>query len=77
MEACLYNTRSDNVVARCKYHHCGMTVRQMKCKNCLGKNCWHFEKNEKHPYWKQREVMKQKRKNRKNAINEYIASLNF
>jgi hypothetical protein len=50
-----------------------MTVKQMKCKNCLGKQCWYLQKNEDHPYWKQREATKQKRKNRKKAIEEYVA----
>lgn len=73
MEACLFNTYSNNVAAYCKHHHCSMTVKQMKCKNCLGKNCWYLQKNDAHPYWKQREVAKQRRKDRKKAINEYIA----
>ena len=73
MEACLFNTCSNNVAAYCKYHHCGMTVKQMRCKNCLGKNCWYLEKNDAHQYWKQREVTKQKRKDRKQAIEEYVS----
>ena len=73
MEACLFNTCSNNVAAYCKYHKCGMTVKQIKCKNCLGKQCWYLVKNENHAWWKQREVTKQKRKDRKQAINDYIA----
>ena len=72
MKACLFNTCSDNVVAYCKYHKCNMTTKQMKCKNCLGKQCWHLVKNEDHQYWRQRESMKQKRKDRKKKINEYV-----
>lgn len=74
MEMCLFNTCSNNVVAYCKYHRCGMTVKQMKCKNCLGKNCWHLQKNEEHSYWKQREITKQKRQDRKQALKEYVNS---
>lgn len=70
---CLFNTQSNNVVAYCKYHHCGMTVKQMKCKNCLGKQCHYLRKNENHDFWRQQEVKKQRRKERKQAINEYIA----
>ena len=70
---CLFNTRSDNVVAYCKHHHCYMTVKQMKCKGCLGKQCWYLQKNEQHDYWRQRNVTKQRRKDRKNNINAYIA----
>ena len=73
---CLYNTHSENVVAYCRYHKCAMTVKQMKCKNCLGKQCYHLVKNEQHVYWKQREATKQKRKNRKQAINDYVNSFN-
>lgn len=72
---CLYNTSSNNVVGYCNYHHCGMTVKQMKCKNCLGKQCRHLKKNEEHPYWHQREVQKQRRKDRRRNINEYINSI--
>ena len=72
METCLFNTCSDNVAAYCKLHRCSMTVKQMKCKNCLGKNCWHLHKNEQHDYWRQRASIKQKRKARKQAINEYV-----
>ena len=71
MKECLFNTHSDNVAAYCRYHKCNMTVKQMRCKNCLGKNCWYLVKNENHQYWRQREVMKQKRKDRKKMINEY------
>ena len=72
---CLYNTHSNNVVAYCKYHHSGMTVKQMRCKNCLGKQCKHIQKNEEHQYWHQREVQKQKRKKRKENINNYVNSI--
>jgi len=52
-----------------------MTVKQMKAKNCLQKQCWHLAKNEEHPYWRQRDNTKQKRKNRKQAINDYVNSV--
>lgn len=73
MKTCLFNTQSNNVVAYCSYHHCGMTVKQMKCKECLQKQCYYLKKNEEHQYWKQREMVKQKRKNRKQAINAYVS----
>ena len=74
---CLYNTQSDNIAAYCHNpkHPYAMTVRQMNCKNCLGKQCEHFEKEEKHPIWHQREVKKQKRKQRKIRLNEYVNSI--
>jgi hypothetical protein len=52
-----------------------MTVKQMRCKNCLQKECRHLIKKEEHPYWKQRALTKQKKKARKLMMNEYIASV--
>ena len=74
MQECLFNSCSDNCCAYCKFHHCSMTVKQMKAKQCLQKQCRHLVKKEDHPYWRQREATKQKRKNRKQAINEYVNS---
>lgn len=75
MKECLFNSHSNNVAAYCRYHHCSMTVKQMKCKNCLQKECKHLVRNEEHQYWKQRELTKQKRKIRKQKINEYVAAI--
>lgn len=75
MKQCLFNTCSDNCCAYCKLHHGHMTVKQMKAKNCLQKQCWHLVKHEDHPYWRQRDNVKQKRKNRKQMINDYVNSV--
>ena len=72
MRECLFNTNSNNVAAYCRYHKCFMTVKQMRCKDCLKKQCHYLVKNEDHQYWKQREAAKQKRRDRKNAINAYV-----
>lgn len=72
---CLYGTQSNNVVAYCRHHKCGMTVHQMKTKNCLGKQCNYLVKNEQHQYWHQRELAKQKRKARKERIDNYVNSI--
>lgn len=69
---CLFHTHSNNVAAYCKYHKCGMTVKQMKAKNCLQKQCHYLVKNEQHDYWRQRDQIKQKRIERKQAIDEYL-----
>ena len=74
MALCLFNSFSNNVAAYCRYHHASITVKQMKCKNCLQKECGHLVKNEEHQYWRQREVLKQKRKERKSRINGYISN---
>jgi hypothetical protein len=52
-----------------------MTVKQMKAKGCLQKQCWHLVKNEEHQYWRQRDAVKQKRKDRKQAIDDYVNSV--
>ena len=75
MKLTLYNGYSDNCCAYCKLHQCSMTVKQMKGKECLQKQCWHLEKNEDHQYWRQREAVKQKRKERKDRINQYVAAV--
>lgn len=51
--------------AYCVHHHCYLTVKQVRQHECLQKQCWHLKKNENHDWWRQREVMKQKRKARK------------
>lgn len=64
----LYGGCSENCAGYCKKHACYMTVKQIKGRNCLGKQCWYFVKNENHAWWQQRERTKQKRKNRKEEI---------
>ena len=65
VKMCLFNTKSSNVAAYCRLHKCNMTVKQIKCKECLNKQCWYLQKNEDHNWWKQREIIKQKKKARK------------
>ena len=61
----LYGTHSDNVCGYCYYHHAGVTVRQMKRKRCLAKQCPAFRKYTEHGYWKQREEIKKNKRERK------------
>lgn len=72
MKVCLFHTHSDNVAAYCKHHDCYMTVKQMRCKECLQKQCRYLTKNENHQFWRQRELTKQKRKNRKERLNALV-----
>lgn len=67
-EKTLYNGISKKCAAYCKKHHCGLTTKQLKGRECLRKECWHFMKNEEHPYWKQRRAIANKRKARKQAL---------
>ena len=75
MKECLFHTFSDNWCAYCKFHSAGITVKQMRAKQCLKKQCNSLVRNQTHPYWKQRDAMKQKRKDRKQFINEYVKSV--
>jgi hypothetical protein len=61
----------------CQHHHSYLTVKQMRCKNCLQKECRHLVKNENHQYWRQREFIKQKRKDRKEAMNKFFQVHNY
>lgn len=68
MEKTLYNNYSNNCRAYCKLHNCSMTVKQMRKKECLQKQCWHLEKNEAHDFWRHKARMKEIRKERKEAL---------
>ena len=76
MEKTLYNNYSDNCCAYCKLHNCSMTVKQMRKKECLQKQCWHLEKNESHDFWRHKARMKEIRKERKQAL-EIKLEINF
>lgn len=49
----------------CKRHHKHLTVKMLRKHECLNKQCRHLVKNEAHKWWKQREMIKMKRKERK------------
>ena len=53
----------------CRHHHKYLTVKQVRQHECLQKQCWHLQKNEQHDWWRQREVIKQRRKDRKISYN--------
>ena len=74
MKQTLYSGYSNNCCAYCKFHRCFLTVKQLKAKECLKKECWYLTKNEDHTYWRQREMIKQKRKDRKIKLDQYVAS---
>jgi hypothetical protein len=57
--------------AFCSHHRYYLTVKQVKQHNCLGKQCWYLRKNEQHDWWRQREVIKQKRRERKEKYELY------
>ena len=61
----LYGCESDNCAGYCKLHNRYMTVKQIRKKNCLQKQCHYLDKIETHDWWRQRAVVKQKRIERK------------
>lgn len=64
---CKLGTSKENVVAYCVYHKSTLSLRQMKAKKCLAKDCKCLKRTESHPYWAEREAIKLKRKEKKNA----------
>lgn len=60
----LNNAYARSPCAYCKLHKCSLTVKQVRQKECLSKNCWHLVKYE-HAWWLQREAIKQKKKQNK------------
>ena len=56
-------------VGYCKYHRCALTVRTLKCHECLNKQCNALQKYEEHDYWRQRAQKKELRKARKERLN--------
>ena len=73
MNQTLYCGKSNNCCAYCNLHKCHMTVKQMKKKECLKKQCWHLKKNPDHQFWHQRDTVKSKKKARKEMLNAYVA----
>ena len=55
------NAYARSPCAYCNLHKCSLTVRQIKMKECLKKECWHLKKYE-HEWWKQRAALKEKKK---------------
>lgn len=62
----LYNTEISErrCVGYCWKHKVAVTATQVKHKECLKKQCDALEKYE-HEYWRQRELTKQRRKERR------------
>lgn len=58
LEKTIYGGKPKNPVAYCALHNGSLTVKEMKKKGCLGKQCHHLQKNEQHEYWDQRQIMK-------------------
>ena len=55
----------NHCVGYCKFHKGYMTFKQIKKKECLQKQCSALERLP-HQFWKQREIKKQNKKEKKN-----------
>ena len=64
MHKTLNNSYARSPCAYCKLHKCSLTVKQVKQRNCLGKQCWHMNRYE-HEWWKQKQALKEKKKQNK------------
>lgn len=71
----LYNTEisEKRAIGYCHRHHCYISSTQLKRKECLKKQCNHLEKQE-HEFWKQREIAKLRRQQRKTMIKNRSAA---
>lgn len=64
MKSCLYGSKAkkENIIAYCTYHHSYLTINQLKTKECLKLNCSRLIKYTQKEYWKKRELIKLKKK---------------
>ena len=63
----LYGTLANaaKICGYCKKHKTGVTVTQLKRKQCLKKQCSALKRYPDHPFWEQHEQMKKLRLKRK------------
>ena len=59
-------------VGYCKHHKAALTVKTLKCHNCLGKQCKALKKYEEHDFWRQHAQRKEWRKSRRENIAKRI-----
>lgn len=58
----------NKAVGYCHYHKVALTVKTMKCHECLKKQCNALTRYETHDFWRQHEQKKELRKARKQAF---------
>lgn len=62
MEKSIYGGSPHNPAAYCRLHNGSLTAKEIKRKGCLQKQCHYLQRNEQHEYWKQRELIKTRKK---------------
>ena len=65
----IYKNRA---VGYCHYHHAALTVKTMKCHECLKKQCDALERYGDHDFWRQHEQKKALRKARKQVLATFV-----
>ena len=58
----------NRAVGYCYFHKAALTVKTMKCHECLKKQCDALKRYEEHDFWRQHEQKKERRKARKRTI---------
>ena len=58
----------NRAVGYCHFHKAALTVKTMKCHECLKKQCDALTKYESHDFWRQHEQKKEMRKSRKQTL---------
>lgn len=66
----LYGARieKERACGKCHYHNLYLTPRMVKAHKCLQKQCGALERYEEHEWWHQRELTKQRKKQKRQAI---------
>ncbi|MCQ2595203.1 MAG: exonuclease domain-containing protein [Treponemataceae bacterium] len=74
---CLYNTETyfSRCVGFCDFHKVYLTAKQLKTKNCLGKQCNALIRQPGHPFWLERSLHKLDSKLKKEEIEAKINSV--
>ena len=55
----------NKAVGYCHYHKAALTVKTLKCHECLKKQCDALKKYEEHDFWRQHEQKKERRRAKK------------
>lgn len=59
-----------DTAAYCRKHRKAMTVRVLRKRNCLGRQCHWLVKHPEHPFWSEQAERKEKRRERKRRLEE-------
>ena len=63
----------NKAVGYCHYHKAALTVKTMKCRECLKKQCNALKKYEEHDFWRQHKQKKELRKAKKHTIDSFAS----